>query len=80
MAARDSWVTERKDTVDGWCVNYGRYEQEPWDFVIAHKLVMRDTLSNSILLELQMQCPADSFSLKQEKCLDEVIESFKVYL
>jgi hypothetical protein len=80
MAARDSWVTERKDTVDGWWVNYGRYEQEPWDFVIAHKLVMRDTLSNSILLELQMQCPADSFSLKQEKCLDEVIESFKVYL
>ena len=80
MAARDSWVTESKDTVDGWWVNYGRYEQEPWDYVIAHKLISRDTLMNSVLLELQMQCPADSFSTKNERCLDEVIRSFKVYL
>lgn len=80
LAVRESWVTESQDTLGAWWVKYGRYEQEPWDFVIAHKLVTRDTAENSVLLELQMQCPADSFSLKREECLDDVINSFKVYL
>ena len=80
LAKRDSWVTESKDTVDGWWVNYGRYEQEPWDFIIAHKLITRDTSENSLVLELQMQCEANTFSLKQEPCLDEIINSFKIYL
>ena len=79
-AKRDSWRTEKKDTVGRWWVNYGRYEQEPVDYVIAHYLVERDTLENSILLELQMQCPADSFSTRNERCLEQVIRSFKVYL
>jgi len=33
-----------------------------------------------LLLELQMPCPKDSFSLAREKCLEEVVRSFKVYL
>ena len=80
LAKRDSWVTESKDTVDGWWVNYGRYEQEPWDFIIAHKLLSRDTSENSLVLELQMQCEANAFSLTQEPCLDEIINSFRIYL
>lgn len=80
LAKRESWVTESQDTLDDWWVKYGRYEQEPWDFVIAHKLLMRDSLENSILLELQMQCPADSFDLAQEACLEEIVNSFKIYL
>jgi len=80
LAKRDSWVTESKDTVDGWWVNYGRYEQEPWDFIIAHKLITRDTSENSLVLELQMQCEENTFSLGQEPCLDEIIKSFKIYL
>ena len=80
LAIRDSWVTESRDTVGGWWVNYGRYEQEPWDFIIAHKLITRDTSENSLVLELQMQCEANTFSLKQEPCLDEIISSFKIYL
>ena len=80
LAKRDSWVTESKDTVDGWWVNFGRYEQKPWDFIIAHKLITRDTSENSLVLELQMQCDANSFSLKQEPCLEEIIKSFKIYL
>ena len=80
LAKRDSWVTESKDTVDGWWVNYGRYEQEPWDFIIAHKLITRDTSENSLMLELQMQCEENTFSLRQEPCLDEIIQSFKIYL
>jgi hypothetical protein len=80
LAMRDSWITESRDTVEGWWVNYGRYEQEPWDFIIAHKLVSRDTNENSLILELQMQCTADAFSLRQEPCLNEIISSFKIYL
>ena len=64
LAKRDSWVTESKDTIDGWWVNYGRYEQEPWDFIIAHKLITRDTSENSLVLELQMQCEENTFSLR----------------
>lgn len=80
LAKRDSWVTESKDTVDGWWVNYGRYEQEPWDFIIAHKLITRDTSENSLVLELQMQCEAHTFSLRHEPCLEEIINSFQIYL
>lgn len=80
LAKRDSWMTESRDSVDGWQVQYGRYEQEPWDFIIAHRLITRDTNENSILLELQMQCPADSFSLSNERCLESVVNSFKIYL
>jgi len=80
LAKRDSWITESRDSVDGWQVQYGRYEQEPWDFIIAHRLITRDTNENSILLELQMQCPADSFSLSNERCLESVVNSFKIYL
>lgn len=80
LAKRDSWMTESRDSVDGWQVQYGRYEQEPWDFVIAHRLITRDTNENSILLELQMQCPADSFNLSNERCLESVVNSFKIYL
>ncbi|MGB1266515.1 MAG: hypothetical protein ACPG5D_00350 [Schleiferiaceae bacterium] len=80
LAKRDSWVTESKDTVDGWWVNYGRYEQEPWDFIIAHKLITRDTSENSLVLELQMQCEANTFSLRHEPCLEEIINSFQIYL
>jgi hypothetical protein len=79
-AKRESWRTEKTDTVAGWWVNYGRYEQEPVDFAIAHYLIERDTSKNSLLLELQMQCPPDSFSTKNERCLDEVIRSFNVHL
>lgn len=79
-AKQDSWVTEKRDTVEHWWVNYGRYQQEPVDFVIAHHLLKRDTSENSILLELQMQCPTDSFSIKNERCLQEVIRSFKIHL
>lgn len=79
-AKRDSWVSESQDTVDGWWVDYGRYQQEPWDYVIAHKLIARDTTTNSLLLELQMQCPPNSFATKNERCLDQVIRSFKIYL
>ena len=79
-AKQDSWITESKDTVGNWWVNYGRYQQEPVDFVIAHYLMPRDSSENSLLLELQMQCPADSFSTKNERCLDQVIRSFKIYL
>ena len=80
IARRDSWVTEKIDTVDQWYITYGRYEQDPEDYIIGHTLIMRDSLSNGLLLELQMPCPKDSFDLKREKCLDEVIHSFKVYL
>ncbi|MEJ6566345.1 MAG: hypothetical protein QNK59_06335 [Flavobacteriales bacterium] len=79
-AISDSWVTERTDTVDQWWVKYGRYEQEPWDYIIAHRLILRDTMQNGLLLELQMQCPADSFDLGNERCLGEIDESFKIYL
>ena len=41
---------------------------------------MRDSMNNGLLLELQMPCPTDSFSLEREKCLEEVVRSFKVYL
>jgi hypothetical protein len=37
-------------------------------------------MSNGLLLELQMPCPTDSFDLEREKCLEEVVRSFKVYL
>lgn len=80
IARRDSWVTEKIDTVDQWYITYGRYEQDPEDYIIGHTLIMRDSLSNGLLLELQMPCPKDSFDLKREKCLDEVVHSFKVYL
>ena len=80
IARRDSWVTEKIDTVDQWYITYGRYEQDPEDYIIGHTLIMRDSLSNGLLLELQMPCPRDSFDLKREKCLDEVVHSFKVYL
>jgi hypothetical protein len=80
IARRDSWVTEKIDTVDQWYITYGRYEQDPEDYIIGHTLIMRDSLSNGLLLELQMPCPIDSFDLKREKCLEEVVHSFKVYL
>ena len=80
IARRDSWVTEKIDTVDQWYITYGRYEQDPEDYILGHTLIMRDSLSNGLLLELQMPCPKDSFDLKREKCLDEVVHSFKVYL
>ena len=79
LAKRDSWVTESQDTIDSWWVNYGRYEQQPSDFIIAHKLICNDTTENSLILELQMQCKAGAFSLTQEHCLDEIINSFKIY-
>lgn len=79
-AKRDSWVTEQIDTVDSWWVHYGRYEQEPKDFVIAHKLVQRDSTSNGLLLELQMDCAPGMFSTKNERCLQEIERSFKIYL
>ena len=79
-AKRDSWVTEKNDTLEEWFITYGRYEQDPEDYIIGHKLIMRDSLNNGLLLELQMPCPKDSFSLKREKCLEEVVRSFKVYL
>ena len=79
IARRDSWVTESQDTIDSWWVNYGRYEQEPSDFIIAHKLICNDTTENSLILELQMQCKADSFSLTQEHCLDDILNTFKIY-
>jgi hypothetical protein len=79
-AKQDSWVTESKDTVENWWVNYGRYQQEPVDYVIAHHLIPRDSSENSLLLELQMRCPLDSFSIKNERCLDQVIRSFRVHL
>jgi len=37
-------------------------------------------LQNGLLLELQMQCPADSFALDKERCLKEIDASFKIYL
>lgn len=80
IARRDSWVTEKIDTVDQWYITYGRYEQDPEDYIIGHTLIMRDSLSNGLLLELQMPCPTDSFDLKREKCLEGVVHSFKVYL
>ena len=80
FARRDSWKTLKKDTVDDWLVNYGYYEQEPFPYIIAHKLMLRDTLSNGLFLELQMPCPMDSFSLDRQSCLDAVIESFEIYL
>lgn len=79
IARRDSWVTESQDTIDNWWINYGRYEQEPSDFIIAHKLICNDTTENSLILELQMQCKADSFSLNQEHCLDDILNTFKIY-
>ena len=80
FARRDSWKTLKKDTVENWLVNYGYYEQEPFPYIIAHKLMLRDTLSNGLFLELQMPCPIDSFALDKQSCLDAVIESFKIYL
>lgn len=80
LAKQDSWITESKDSVEGWWVNFGRYEQEPWDYIIAHKIITKDTTENSLLLELQMQCEANVFSLKNEQCLEEIINSFKIYL
>nr|MCH9809603.1 hypothetical protein [Bacteroidota bacterium] len=79
-AKRDSWVTEKNDTLEEWFITYGRYEQDPEDYIIGHKLIMRDSLNNGLLLELQMPCPKDSFSLKREKCLERVVHSFKVHL
>jgi hypothetical protein len=79
-ANRDSWITEQIDTVDSWWVHYGRYEQEPKDFVIAHKLVQRDSTSNGLLLELQMDCAPGKFSTKNERCLQEIERSFKISL
>jgi len=80
FARRDSWKTLKKDTVDTWLVNYGYYEQEPFPYIIAHKLILKDTLTNGLFLELQMPCPMDSFSLGNQRCLDKVMDSFKVYL
>ena len=79
LAKRDSWVTESQDTINSWWVNYGRYEQQPSDFIIAHKLICNDTTENSLILELQMQCKAGAFSLIKEYCLDEIINSFQIY-
>ena len=80
FARRDSWKTLKKDTVEDWLVNYGYYEQEPFPYIIAHKLMLRDTLNNGLFLELQMPCPMDSFALSNQSCLDAVVESFKIYL
>ncbi len=80
FARRDSWKTLKKDTIDQWLVNYGYYEQEPFPYIIAHKLILKDTLTNGLFLELQMPCPMDSFSLSNQQCLDKVMDSFKVYL
>ena len=77
---RDSWVTEKDDTLNDWYISYGRYQQDPEDYIIGHTLIMRDSMSNGLLLELQMPCPTDSFRLEREKCLEEVVRSFKVYL
>jgi len=79
-AERDSWITERIDTVDHWWVYYGKYEQEPKDFVIAHRLMLRDSVSNGLLLELQMDCEPGRFNIKNERCLDEIERSFNIYL
>jgi hypothetical protein len=79
-AKRDSWVTEKDDTLDDWYISYGRYQQDPEDYIIGHTLIMRDSMNNGLLLELQMPCPTDSFYLEREKCLEEVVRSFKVYL
>lgn len=79
-AMRDSWKTESKDTVDQWWVQYGRYEQQPKDYIIAHKLILPDSLSNGLLLELQMDCTQGEFNTKNERCLDQVERSIKVYL
>ncbi len=79
-AKRDSWVTEKNDTLEEWFITYGHYEQDPEDYIIGHKLIMRDSLNNGLLLELQMPCPKDSFSLNREKCLEQVVHSFKVHL
>lgn len=77
---KDSWITEIKDTVDGWWLQYGRYEQEPKDYVIAHKLIMPDSLKNSLLLQLQMDCEPGKFDTKNERCFDEVERSINIYL
>ena len=79
-AKRDSWVTDKNDTLDKWFIAYGRYQQDPEDYIIGHTVIMRDSMSNGLLLELQMPCPTDSFDLEREKCLEEVFRSFKVYL
>jgi hypothetical protein len=79
-AKRDSWVTDKNDTLDKWFIAYGRYQQDPEDYIIGHTVIMRDSMSNGLLLELQMPCPTDSFDLEREKCLEEVVRSFKVYL
>ena len=79
-AKRDSWVTEQIDTVDSWWVHYGYYEQEPKDFVIAHKLIVRDSTSNGLMIELQMDCEPGMFTTKNERCLQEIERSFKIYL
>ena len=79
-AKRDSWVTEKDDTLDDWYISYGRYQQDPEDYIIGHTLIMRDSMNNGLLLELQMPCSTDSFYLEREKCLQEVVRSFKVYL
>ena len=79
-AKRDSWVTEKDDTLDDWYISYGRYQQDPEDYIIGHTLIMRDSMNNGLLLELQMPCSTDSFYLEREKCLEEVVRSFKVYL
>jgi len=80
FAKRESWKTLKSDTIANWMVQYGIYEQEPIPYVIAHKLMLRDTLSNGLFLELQMPCPMDSFALDRQSCLDAVMESFKIYL
>ena len=78
---RDSWVTQSKDTIDGWWVHYGIYEQEPErPHVIAHTLLQRDTLTNGLLLELIMPCTPGNFALSNEHCLTSVIDGFKIHL
>jgi hypothetical protein len=79
-ATRDSWKTLKKDTMDNWMVDYGYYEQEPFPYIIAHHLILPDTLSNGLFLELQMPCPMDSFDLNRQRCLEAVMKSFKIYM
>lgn len=80
LQTRDSWITESTDSVDGFFVRYGRYEQEPErPYVFAHHLILPDSTENGILLELLMPCEANNFGIKKEQCLEEIISTIHIH-
>lgn len=78
---RDSWITSTTDSVDGWWVNYGYFEQEPNPtYAIAFKPIVPGPDENGVVIQLILPTEAGKFeeTLRAEDCLEAVLESIKI--